>query len=396
MRRLLRFSCFAIAAVMGPILVWEIWLQYELYFINKDPYETIMYRDLHHRINAYWNDGYENKKIFWGPPYNVFLNRGADDPARLELIHAKSVLPTSHNGMTPNFLRPISTPENSHYQVHINSLGFRGPERRIEVPPKTIRIVVLGSYPAFGSGVNDDETYSALLERRLTELRPDVKFEVWNGGQQGTTAISGYARLVREVIKYRPDLLIWDFGWVDLYFGKDFVAAPEDARYGYPFTQEAARILWRRFPSFLFSRHLYHFLNRDFRKVLLEDWRRVNLKMIEFAERQKLPVYLLKQRVVIIPTAEYEAIARAGTDVTVFDFQPLFRASNISLAKGSQDEFWSRPNWLSEGGYSRGDHIPIERMYRVDAIMYGKFAHKLIADKLAERLKGRIDELLAR
>ncbi len=387
----LKFLFVILTIVLGPLVVWEAWLQFELRVINKDPYEIIMYRDVHHKINAYWNAGYENKKIFWGPPYYVFLNRGEDDLSRLEIIHEKSILPQTHNGLSENFLRPKGRPEDSYYKVNVNSLGFRNVERPIKKGPKTFRIFVLGSYPAFGSGVNDNETYASYLEHRLNAKNEGLNIEVWNGGQQGTTAISGYARLVREIIDYQPDLLIWDFGWVDLYFGQDFVPPNEQASYRYPFVQEMARVMWRRMPHFLFSRHLYHFINTGFRAELLEDWRRLNQKMIAFADTHKLPVVLLKQRVVIIPNEEYTELASRSTNVSFINFQEVFRSGDLELPQDAKEEFWSRPNWLSEGGYSRDDKIPEERLFRVDSIMYGKYAHQIIADRLVEHIQPLIE-----
>ena len=93
--------------------------------------------------------------------------------------------------------------------VHINSLGHRDPERRVEREPGSLRVLALGGSNTYGALVADAETWPAQLERELAERLGGRPVEVWNLG------VSGYndrqkARLMELAVpRYHPDLVIW-------------------------------------------------------------------------------------------------------------------------------------------------------------------------------------------
>jgi len=91
-------------------------------------------------------------------------------------------------------------------RVRTNSLGFRSDEIR---PKKdgTMRILCLGASPTFGWGVQADQAYPALLEKRLAERFPGRKIEVINAGQIGYTSYQGLILLERRLLKYSPDII---------------------------------------------------------------------------------------------------------------------------------------------------------------------------------------------
>lgn len=96
--------------------------------------------------------------------------------------------------------------------VSINSLGFRDDrEYAVEKVPGTFRIIVLGDSVTFGHGTLSSTTYPFLLEQRLKQWRPAVKWEVWNLGVPGynTSQELAYLREVGE--RYQPDLVIVGF-----------------------------------------------------------------------------------------------------------------------------------------------------------------------------------------
>ena len=68
--------------------------------------------------------------------------------------------------------------------VRTNSFGLRDPERALEKPPNTTRIMVLGDSITFGWGCPQDATFCALLEKSLNDrpLTPGRKYEVINTG----------------------------------------------------------------------------------------------------------------------------------------------------------------------------------------------------------------------
>ncbi len=143
---------------------------------------------------------------FFHPPYRMFHNYGFQDEKRLEMIFRETLGPVGTSIRTNDPLMPESKEK---FLVSLNKLGFRGQDRNPEKPEGVKRIIVLGSYQAWGLGVNDDETYSAILEKNLNG------YEVWNGGRMTATAITGLAHLKKNVFPYKPDLVILDYGFVD-------------------------------------------------------------------------------------------------------------------------------------------------------------------------------------
>lgn len=100
-----------------------------------------------------------------------------------------------------------------HYHATINSLGYRGPEFQRIRPPHVIRILCLGDSGTFGQFVNDDETFSANLERMLREEGDSV--EVINGGVPGTTIVD-QVEILKRSMSLAPDIVILTFSENDI------------------------------------------------------------------------------------------------------------------------------------------------------------------------------------
>jgi hypothetical protein len=80
------------------------------------------------------------------------------------------------------------------HSFNTNSQGFRGTkEYSLKKPDNKYRIIVLGDSVTIGHGVEDDETYSAVLERELSKIKPT---EVIN------MAVSGFGN-AEELIQLR-------------------------------------------------------------------------------------------------------------------------------------------------------------------------------------------------
>jgi len=96
--------------------------------------------------------------------------------------------------------------------AHTNSLGFRD-TREYSLPkaPATFRILVLGDSVTFGHGALYETSYPFILEQRLRDWRPDVKWEVWNLGVPGYNTAQELAYLNEVGASYQPDLVIVGF-----------------------------------------------------------------------------------------------------------------------------------------------------------------------------------------
>lgn len=136
-------------------------------------------------------------------------------------------------------------------RVNINSLGFRGEE----IKATKYRIIIVGDSFTFGSGVEDNETFSSLIEHNLNGKGYDVK--VINAGVKGWSPDQYYLFIKHEALKYNPDIIIIGF-----YGGND---VEETGLLEYRGKIEEKKI---EYPSFSFklkkffakNSHLYNFL----------------------------------------------------------------------------------------------------------------------------------------
>ncbi len=102
--------------------------------------------------------------------------------------------------------------------LEINSFGYMGKEVTLNKPTNTYRIITLGGSSTAGYQVWPEFSYSSIFEHLLKNNPPseNLNYEVINGGVGGYTSIQAYRSLVRDLIKFDPDLVIWMSGWNDL------------------------------------------------------------------------------------------------------------------------------------------------------------------------------------
>ncbi len=130
--------------------------------------------------------------------------------------------PTPHNEMATSFA--VSTDDN----------GLRYPIHDQDKRPGVHRIMALGCSTTFGWGVADQESYPAVLERRLRD-DGHRKTEVINGGQPGYTSFQGLW-LWDEVLRhYEPDVVLVGYVVQDArkaaYSDKSQAILQQDARF---------------------------------------------------------------------------------------------------------------------------------------------------------------------
>jgi hypothetical protein len=96
--------------------------------------------------------------------------------------------------------------------VHINSLELRDDrEYDLRKGSKTFRVLVLGDSVTFGHGAVSENTYPAILERRLRAWRPDVDWQVWNAAVPGYNTSQELAHLLEVGPTFTPDLVVIGF-----------------------------------------------------------------------------------------------------------------------------------------------------------------------------------------
>jgi hypothetical protein len=132
---------------------------------------------------------------------------------------------------------------NERYVVQINSHGFRTHEFREKKPPGTVRVICVGGSTTVQGRTNED-TYPALLEKRLQGQYPSCSLEVLNFGISATNSERWLADS-DGLFRYEPDLVVQYDGVNDI-MGR---ALPHYAR-EHPWREALSRslLLERLFP----------------------------------------------------------------------------------------------------------------------------------------------------
>ena len=102
--------------------------------------------------------------------------------------------------------------------LNVNSLGFRGKERRLsdERAPGRLRVYCLGSSTTFGWGATTDgATYPAQLEEYLKMMLPKLNVEVINAGVPGNSSNDELKILEADLVALKPDIVVICSGWPD-------------------------------------------------------------------------------------------------------------------------------------------------------------------------------------
>ncbi|MBI2144018.1 SGNH/GDSL hydrolase family protein [Candidatus Woesearchaeota archaeon] len=96
--------------------------------------------------------------------------------------------------------------------VYINSKGLRDDERSYEKPDGVRRILMLGDSFTFGIGLKQNETIPGMLEHMLNSNRESpYSYEVINAGVGGYGTEQELIFLMREGLKYNPDIVLLSF-----------------------------------------------------------------------------------------------------------------------------------------------------------------------------------------
>ena len=362
-----------------------------------DIQSKILRKFVQEKIKNLWSRSLAEKKSFYEPPFEVYINQGFDNPARLSEIAAHSRIPSNSKDTIQNFLRINEKADVGLYTVTGNNLGFRGQNRTIAKPKDTYRTIVMGSYPAFGHAVNDNETYSYGVEKLLNaESGTGQKFEVWNGGRQGGTIIMGVSRLEYEIEQYKPDLMIFDYGWIEMFLHQD---VSEDAKFT---SLSNVRVSNWAVPinKVCYFVREYSSLCKQVRiknyKVsssdALEGWRKGMNYLQSWSKKTGVPVVFLWHNGVTIPIEEYQIFNLPAEKMY---FINTSQSLDAPVTKAESEEFWGSENWLSENGYTK-ENLPAwgaKNIFRGDAIQYNQIGYRRFARQITDFILDHKSEL---
>jgi hypothetical protein len=298
-------------------------------------------------------------------------------------IAEQSKFPPSTQSKQQNFLRLNKTPETGVYTVSINHYGFRGRDYPVKKNKNTYRIMTLGSYPAFGHAVNDNETYSADLENLLNKkFKGRRHFEVWNWGRQGGSAIMGAALLKYEIGQYQPDMIIWDYGWIEMYTGSDLSTSEKISglrvRERSPFEENVLSFCSRNDWSAI-CRQALQKITKIGTSDVEKGWGDVMLFLRSWTAERHIPVIFLRHIGVTLDESNYKKFDSPGEN---FFYLPTDEAISPQPSPAETAEFWKSENWLSEMGYTQ-EQIRQKRqeflLFHSDAIQFNAIAYRRFA-----------------
>jgi hypothetical protein len=346
-------------------------------FAREDFYQRIV-----QRLYEIWTREAQSDRFV--PPFLVYADEGWTDENRLQKIFETTKLEPNKSWESHDFLRPEALREQTTYHIFSNSLGFRGPERKIKKSARTFRIIALGDYHTFGHGVEYAQTYCARLEAGLQKKYPDRQIEVWNEGRDAGTAIVGLARLKHEVLSEHPDMLILDYGFVDPITWSDNLMVstlflPDDAG-----GRWLKRMLLPLAPlisnSILIQKIQARLLSMSYAKKA-DNFFAITREMLSIANREGIPVILVKQLENYVDDKGFYSLTgpRVGFIKTVNAFarnpaprELYFSAQDswiteVDPAARSKPDFWNWP-------------------YRLDFYQLNDKGHQVLANAIEEKV----------
>jgi acyl-CoA thioesterase I len=102
--------------------------------------------------------------------------------------------------------------------AHGLSLGATLPQTRARLRSnKALTIVTFGSSSTSGFGtLSADRTFPDVMKQELSRLRPSAQIEVINSGRIFDTIPGNVRRLQADVLRHKPDLVVWQLGTNDV------------------------------------------------------------------------------------------------------------------------------------------------------------------------------------
>lgn len=111
----------------------------------------------------------------------------------------------------------------------VNSHGFIStPELSVDKPDSTIRIVFLGGSSTAGMGFNleDEETWPWKTVQLLKTQNNNIDIDFINGALGAFTTFESYGRLWSQIRFFKPDIIIVNHAWNDMYYFNEMADNP--------------------------------------------------------------------------------------------------------------------------------------------------------------------------
>ena len=104
---------------------------------------------------------------------------------------------------------PEMKPNQDFPTIHINNIGFRGPDVSLIKPENTYRVFMIGGSTTFGSASTSDRTtIPGYLQHKFNSEITETNIEVINAGISGAFSFTEIQLLKNKIFDYEPDLII--------------------------------------------------------------------------------------------------------------------------------------------------------------------------------------------
>lgn len=130
------------------------------------------------------------------PDKEILFNEG--------VFHQKSENPLLVYEIKPNVTK--KGPGKVIYTSNFN--GLRDYVYNFEKSNNTIRIAALGDSIVFGYGIDLEDTFLKILERKLNSMGDNIKYEIINFGVGGYNIIQELETFKTKVLNYTPDIIL--------------------------------------------------------------------------------------------------------------------------------------------------------------------------------------------
>lgn len=353
-----------------------------LYSLATQEMENRLYRRFWQMFLA----GKKDERIF--PEPRDYANEAGASPGRLAEIARHSLYPPRGFWSARDIVRAHESDGGPFFRVTTNNLGFRKTaDSSARKKPGFMRVLVLGSYQAFGHGVDDADTYTAVLEARWNK-RLQPKLEVLNGGMQSATAIKGLAVLRTSGERLAPDLVILDYGLVDMVTSgwtpiiepQKLLLSPGDSLYPAA-TKLVNAFLTSRFASAYVVTGFASFLGRTQAADNRKKWAEVTAAALNWLEERRIPAVLLDQPGTESLQGDYLALASGSACA-------LFRSVGALLETRTPPQ--GEPAWMQEFSPGLRSYLLAYRpqtRWRKSIIHLGEAAQGEIAALLLETVE---------
>jgi len=115
------------------------------------------------------------------------------------------------NSLKNDVFSPLSPDAHSFFQIDM------APQLSEPEHPGTIRILTLGGSTTYGSRLERNQTYPAVLERLLNDRYPNTQFEVFNAGVPWHTSMHSLLRYVALYATWKPNIVIVMHAFNDIF-----------------------------------------------------------------------------------------------------------------------------------------------------------------------------------